>query len=626
MKESGIVGIEQEKINTEVARNTIAEVIHKRKEYWNRNHDIVLDKQFVESAAIHLLSNAEVRKYIRKCPWVLIEATFSIVDKDSRTVPFFLNEVQLEFLLNFIEKGGGRPYFILKGRQQGFTSLITALQLCYAIVRKNFSGFTIADTAKNTTAIFNDKAKFVYDMLPDVLKPHEKYNSKTEMFFDKLNSSWRVDTASTDIGRSKTLEFLHQSEVAFFNCSLSRLQEAIGQALTKNAVIIYETTANGYNDAKDLWDSGSCHNLFFEWWKTSEYRIDDLTVLDNLKDDWISTRVNWLKDYKGLSANQIAWYVQKYNSFLEKSSIRQEYPCTPEEAFISSGSCYFDKELVLSRLDDIREEKPLRRGNFTYRKYAVDIYSSKITDIQWEDDEYGAIVIYNEPQVKVLTHGDVEVKTVREANDNDLVAKKPYAIGGDTAGEGSDYYTAKVIDNITRRTVAAFRIKYIADDLYADQLYCLGKYYNDAIIGVETNFSRVPMIELDKLGYECLYQEEKLDALTNRLKPSLGFKTTKASKPIILSEFKRAFREDPLRECDPETLREMLTFLRNENNSGEAVQGKHDDMVMCTAIAHCVAGQGINMWAEKLSEESFLQKNFAGYAKKSSIEEEYIAW
>ena len=60
----------------------------------------------------------------------------------------------------------------------------------------------------NSTAIFEDKAKFPYTALPDLLKPQEKYNNRKEFHFEKMNSRWRIATAGNDeIGRSKTIIF-----------------------------------------------------------------------------------------------------------------------------------------------------------------------------------------------------------------------------------------------------------------------------------------------------------------------------------------------------------------------------------------------------------------------------------
>ena len=123
--------------------------------------------------------------------------------------------------------------------------------------------------------------------------------------------------------------------------------------MTANAIVIYETTANGYNEAKDLWDSESCDNLFYEWWRSEEYVSDDIAVIDQAKDEWLVNRIKWLRE-NGISDRQIAWYVKKYNLYIDKNSIKQEYPCFPEEAFIASGECEFGNELVIRRINECR--------------------------------------------------------------------------------------------------------------------------------------------------------------------------------------------------------------------------------------------------------------------------------
>ena len=235
---------------------TVQDIIDKRKARWNEKHDLDYDEKLINAAAVEILSKKELRDEILEKPYLLIPCCFYIVDKKRETVPFFFNPVQEDFIRQLETKGTSKPFFVLKGRQQGFTSVITAIQLAFAIVRKNFSGFTMADRTDNTMAIFNDKARVVYDRLPAVLKPHEKFNSRNEMFFDKLNSSWRIATATDQVGRSRTLNFVHFSEVAFYEADLASLQAGIGEAITADAIQVYETTANGFNQAKDLWDGG----------------------------------------------------------------------------------------------------------------------------------------------------------------------------------------------------------------------------------------------------------------------------------------------------------------------------------------------------------------------------------
>ena len=166
---------------------TVGDMIAKRKRIWSERQDIEYDTRLVVAAAEMLLSNRPLMEEVHARPYLLIELCFHIVDKHKDTVPFFFNEVQADFIAQLERYGTARPYNVLKGRQQGFTSLITAIQTSYAIVRKNFSGMTLADCADNTRAIFNDKARMVYERLPELLKPSERFNSKNELFLFKYS-------------------------------------------------------------------------------------------------------------------------------------------------------------------------------------------------------------------------------------------------------------------------------------------------------------------------------------------------------------------------------------------------------------------------------------------------------
>lgn len=598
---------------------TVQDIIDKRRRIWSQKKDLDLDKALVRASAVKILSTPSLVAEVQAKPYLLIEVAFYIVNKKRETVPFFLNEVQRDFVDKLETLGTSKPFFILKGRQQGFTSVITAIQLSYAIVRKNFSGFTMADRSDNTMAIFNDKARVVYDRLPEELKPSEKFNSRNELFFDKLNSSWRIATATDQVGRSRTLNFVHFSEVAFYECSLADLQAGIGEAITAGAIQVYETTANGFNEAKDLWDSGSCHNLFYEWWRTQEYRSNEYEYLETT-DSWLIERKKVLEE-KGLDREQITWYCKKYAGYLDKSTIKQEYPITPTEAFISSGDCVFDLEALNNQLVRAAGLQPAKQGYFTYHKKGVPIVNSlgetedvewRITDIEFVADRDGCITIHEEPQVK-------------RNKENEVVGKAPYVIGGDTAGSGEDYFTGKVINNLTGRTAATLRRQKMDEDLYAEQMYCLGMYYHEALIGIETNYSRHPMRVLQKkYSYPNLYMRQRLDKLTDKTEEVVGFETTVRTKPIIIGELVELMRDDPTIEVDVPTLKEMTTFVKKENGKQEAIEGAHDDLVMAKAIAHFISSQQTKKWIDVTPEESdFIEENFR---QEGGGNGEYMSW
>lgn len=607
---------------------TIADMIAKRRERWEHGnpekgiqpHDIAYDEIVVDAAVREILGdahtppNAALVAEIRERPHLLIELAFTVVDKDKRTVPFFLNEVQADFVQVYEEHGGGTPYLILKGRQQGFTTLITAIQYANAIALRNFEGITLANEKPNAETIFNEKARALHNRLHPRLKPRTKYNSKQELYFEKLGSSWRAAVASPDVGRSKTLQFAHLSEAALFTFPLSELQAGLLQACTAKAVVIYESTAKGFNDFKDLWDGGSCINLFYEWWRTSEYRFNDphslqlLAEAENgVADVWLCERVKLLAEI-GLDRDQIAWYCNKYASYLDKSLIRQEYPCTPEEAFIASGDCVFDVEALTQQLLRVGGSKP-RVGEFVYRRVKTQIKDSRgevigeeweLADVEFRDKPGGMIRIHEEPAVKTDKKGNA-------------THRAPYVLGGDTAGTGEDYFTGKMVSNLTGRTVATLQIQRVDEDVYAEQMLCLARMYHEALIGIETNYSRQPMrLIAQEYRYSKIYMRERFDKTYNEAAQVPGFETTPKTRPIIIAGLVRALRDDPGMEPDAATLKELLTFVKKENGRQEAVEGGHDDLVLALAIAHQIRGQQFTDWMEVEPERDPFYERYFG--------------
>ena len=221
------------------------------------------------------------------------------------------------------------------------------------------------------------------------------------------------------------------------------------------------------------------------------------------------------------------------------------------------GKTVFDARAIQKRLDTI--PKPLKTGYFIY-----DYDGMKITNIRWMNDKNGYINIYKVPNVPAMTK---------------------YCIGGDTAGEGSDYFTGHVLDAKTGEQVAALKNQF-DPDLYTKQMYCLGKYYKNALIGIEANFDSFPIRELQRLGYDNQYVREKIDEYTGKNEKKFGFKTTSITRPTIISNLIQIVREHCETINDKDTLEELLTIIRNEKGRIEAPEGGHDDQMMGLAIAH----------------------------------------
>lgn len=559
-----------------------------RKNLWKEKESVELDRQWRDAAAEELLADENLRQEIYEKPEYLIELFFVIVDKKKNIVPFFFNEVQRDFIKRYnkaladYRKGklAKIQFLILKGRQQGFTSLITAMQLARCICTPNFEGFTLADVTENATAIFENKAKYPHSQLPEALKPTEKFNNKKELRFSKLNSSWEVGTATENVGRSRTINFLHCSEAAFFKVLMSDLQAAIGPAMTGDCVTMYESTANGFNDFKDMWDSGNHINCFYEWWRSAEYtqkfesRAKKEEFYDAVKNGstWIAERLRWLFD-KGLKEGQVYWYYVTYQNYQDKEKIKQEYPCTPEEAFLMSGRPVFVVENIVNRIAELRkkyQKKPYREGYFKFKWHNAKtkdyIIDSSIKFVDSHQKNW--IRIYEEPQ-----------------------PKNPYVIGGDTKGEGSDFYAMTVINNHTGNRAASMDINIMTSSPYTYQLYCAGRYFNDALIGVEINFNTGPVEELQRLSYPRQYVRRKFDDYRKVREEKYGFKTDGNSRPLIIDKEGDVVLNEIDLLNDIPTLEQMLTFIYDDKGRPDAMEGKHDDLLFSEMIANQIREQ-----------------------------------
>jgi len=520
--------------------------------------------------------NINTKKYI--------ENHIKIRDKAGNIINFKLNEPQQK-LYEIIkqQKRLKKPVriIILKARQMGFSTLTESILFKETATKFNVNTGIIAHKEDSTTNLFN-MSKRMYDNLPVELKPSKKASNAKELVFDTddgkgLKSKIKCMTAGSDgVGRSDTFNNLHISELAFWREKKNTLT-GLFQAVPNlpNTMIIIESTANGFDYFKELWDM-ACNGesdfipLFVGWNELEEYKMP-YTGFELTEEE------KELKKIYNLSLEQLTWrrWCIANNCGGSTEDFKQEYPINPQEAFKTSGNCIFNEETIINRLAVITQ--PIKRGYFIYTY--DDNVEDKITNIKWVDDEKGYIKIY---------------KDVKE--------RYPYVIGGDTAGDGSDYFIGQVLDNTTGEQIAVLRHQ-MDEDLYTKQMYCLGKYFNNALIGIEANFSSFPIKELERLGYDNQYVREREDTFSNKIVKAFGFKTTATTRPVIIAGLVEIAREEINKINDKETLEEMLTFVRNEKGRPEAQEGAHDDLVMALAISHYIREQQEMKAKEEEKEE-----------------------
>ncbi len=514
-------------------------------------------------------------------PRYYIDHFITIRYKDGSLGPLKFKPAQ-EQLYEIIKKEHeeGRPVriVILKARQLGFSTEIEALFFQDAATRFNTRTLIVAHDKESTTKLFRMN-KLFYEKLPAALQPMTKASNAKEIIFENptrdaaekkrnpglLSTIKCVPATGSAVGRGDTLTNVHASEVAFWRDmdeTLAALLQAVPDEL--NTAVIIETTPNGYNAFKDFWDNAvSGKNgflpVFFPWFLEPGYRRPVPPGTEWTKDEL------QLKESYELDDEQLAWrrWCIAINLNGSEEMFRQEYPSNPEEAFLTSGNPYFDNNIVIARINALRGAE--RRGRYVYEEDAAGM------PLNWQfvEDPRGEVSIYEEPDK--LT---------------------PYVAGGDTAGDGSDRFTAVLLDNNTGCQAAQILYDGGSELYYAQQLYCLGKEYNDALLGVEINFSTYPEKKLEEWQYPALYIREKPDDARGTLDTyKWGWKTDLRTRPLILAGLQTLVLQNMEMLRSEELLREMLTFIRNEDMRPEAAKGKHDDLVMAAAIANHIRPQ-----------------------------------
>jgi hypothetical protein len=505
--------------------------------------------------------------------------------KKGKIAPLVLNRVQKRFLKEVLDqqaKTGKTRMVVLKARQQGLSTVISALQYWWLSQRKAQKGLVMAHEGDSTTTLL-DMYRRIHDNVPAIVQPRTKYLSRNELNFDKLDSGMRVATAGgRGIARGETLTFAHLSEVAFWpvafaNTNFNGLVQAIPDE--DNTFIFLESTAQGvtgkfyemYQGAirrDHLWNG---YEVFFSaWFESDEYR-------ETAPADFVRTpeedALMALYGHLGLKSNDQLYWRRKKIGTSGVDLFKQEYPASAEEAFLSTGRPIFNTESLNERLQ-IAKAKPALQQMTLQIKY--DEKTGKALPLRvLEENARGELLIYRERSEKEsYTIGADVGMGIR---------------GGVKGRKEGDSSVAQILDS-QRRQVAVWR-GICHPDVFANILVTLGYHYNSATIAPErNNHGLVTCVALRDANYPYIYTEQPEGTLeAERDSINLGFFTSERTKPLIIDKLRELDREGGIEINDPTTLAEMMTFVVTDNGKMEAEGGTHDDCVMSLAIAAYVS-------------------------------------
>lgn len=508
---------------------------------------------------------------ILRLPEEYFSRFLKIRTKTGALVPFKMNTPQ-KALYGMLrsQHQNGRPMraIVLKARQMGISTLAQALLFQDTATRHHVNSMVIAHREDATANLFGISKQF-YSSLPEPIRPSLRASNARELIFDSaskgqghgLGSKLRCVTASGGkVGRSDTLTNLHISEFAFWDGNKKEILAGLLQAVPHLAgtMVLIESTANGFDFFREFFimsEKGETDfaAMFSPWHSLPEYRMMPPEKLI------LSGEERELKKRYSLDDAQLYWrrWCIRNNCGGDERMFRQEYPACPDDAFLTTGDGYFPQDII-----------------------------SALLAAAPEPEKRGMVFDYDGASVKSPRFSDGNLLSVFESPQKGV----DYVIGADTAGDGSDWFAAHVLNNHTGAQAAVYRRRR-DEAAFARELFALGMLYNTALIGVEANYSTYPIRELERLGYPKQFVRVREDDFTGRTASSYGVMTTSVTRPLMLAGLAEELRARPGNIRCRDTLRELATFSYNKSGRPEALPGCHDDLVMSLAIAHYIRPQ-----------------------------------
>lgn len=515
-----------------------------------------------------------------------------IRDRRRRIVPLVPNPTQAKYLSMLGEGFVGNREIILKSRQLGLSTLILALIFLDTVNTPNTYSAVIAHDTESTIRLFQMVQRF-YENLPEEKRPKTEHANRREYTWPELGSTFFVGTAGArSFGRGSTINNLHCSEVAFWPDG-ETLMTGLLEAVPADGNVFIESTANGLgNYFHAEWEAAESGQSafeprFFAWHDDPEY-VTEVPDGFEMTDDEAA-----LASTYGLSAEQIAWRREK--TLVLKDKFPQEYPSDPAEAFIVTGSPYFDRLALAQALTECPAPDPVAAMEY------VPVRFSRLR----RELAAGNLTIYASPG-----------------------RDEKYVIGADTA-EGltrhnhHDFDSADVLSASDWEQVAHLHGLWDTHE-FGLILAELGEYYNMALIAVERNNHGHAVINalLHSANYpkqtartaSGVYYHEEYDERKRPKARRPGWPTTIKTKAFALDGLATSVVNGDIVINHRPTISEMMRFVKLPGGGAAGEGSSHDDRVMSLAIADAVL--------KVKPKEVQLQRNDALYRAFWRIDEE----
>lgn len=365
-------------------------------------------------------------------------ACLKVKTKTGSVVPLVLNKAQqyahARMEAQRLATGKVRA-LILKARQQGFSTYVGARYYHKASLHHGTGVFILTHEQAATDNLFSMVVRYHEH---NFLKPSTGNANAKELIFNKLDSGYSVATAGQKaVGRSKTIQLFHGSEVAFWPNAKEHFA-GVGQAIPDmdGTEIILESTANGVTgEFYERWQQaeagiGDYIAIFSPWFWESGYtrKVPDGFELNTAKETGEDISEAEYAELHGLNLGQMAWRRAKIAELKDPALFKQEYPATAEEAFQATGHDSYISSNAVLRARKFNIEQPVG-------ELVIGVDPSRFGDdlfaIVWRR---GRKIIKKETIEKIdVTAGAFKIKQIIDRDD-------PARVFIDTGGVGGGVY------------------------------------------------------------------------------------------------------------------------------------------------------------------------------------------
>jgi hypothetical protein len=549
-------------------------------------------------------------------------------------LPFKLNAIQLWFFWKYVvpawEAGDPVRVIILKCRQTGMSTLISAFTLWCTLGSRNWNSALIAKNDEQVKVVFEMTQRFHRNLpmgdnnlLPNFVVSRNNtsiiefnmpeahsitkhlVNMRRKVFLDSRVRIMSGEKKS-ELGRGGTFQTVHGSEAAFWTDLNNALSALFASCHPRSKTAIFlETTANGYNEFHTLWVNRSIgkkdiptywQTCFIPWYWDDRYELENVDSPRKFLDEYeemlyriIITDTTIEEIGEDRAWMKLFWRrmaIEDRQGNVELFS--QEYPATASEAFMSTGRPAFPR-VHLKRMElQIRDPE---------RKCRIELEENGAPKLT--DSDEGRLKIFLEPEQDEKYVVGVDIAEGKAAE-------------GTLSDEQKSRFDYSVV-NVFQMTPfppakqAAIWHGSIDPDQLADVMVAICRYYNKAFLAWEVNGpgGGLNYHVVQRLRYNNLYYREDWDQGGQRVRATVGWRTTGYTKPNMVYIGKEFIREQAVEIYDVGTLNEFKAFSDMGSGKYSAVAG-HDDRVIAALIALAVSQPRIEMF--KRQKEAALKK------------------